>query len=62
MKTKEAIIEKLQSMSDYDFYVLMAILLMIDFDIVRELIDEEKVNEVTEGALKKALEEENNEQ
>lgn len=61
MKTKEAIIEKLQSMSDYDFYVLMAVLVMIDFDIVRELIDEEKVNAMTEGALKKALEEENNE-
>lgn len=61
MKTKDAIIEKLQSMSDYDFYVLMAVLVMIDLDIVRELIDEEKVNEMTEGALKKALEEENNE-
>ena len=61
MKTKDAIIEKLQSMSDYDFYVLMAVLVMIDFDIVRELIDEEKVNAITDGALKKALEEENNE-
>lgn len=62
MVTKDAVIEHMKKLDDYDFWVAMSVFLMIDLDMVKAMLSEEQVEKITKRATQEALEEESNEQ